>query len=177
MIAALGLVAGLAKLWPRIRLALLLGGMAAAVFAGWAAYGHAYQSGHRAGTAEVAAAWDKERLAQQEAAREQEESFNKRAQDAQNAATEKEKALRTELAAASRATGGLRDTVARLKHKLSSYPACPSTEAALAAAELLSECAGEYRDMAERAERHAADAAMMLSACPWGSPAQIGLHD
>lgn len=152
-------------------------GIATAVLACFAAYHHASKSGYNAGAADVQAKWDKEQRLQLEAARAQEKSFNKRAQDAQNAATEKEKALRTELAAANRAAGGLRDTITRLGRKLSSYPACPSTEAALAAAELLSECAGEYRDMAERAERHAADAAMMQAACPWGSPAQIGLHD
>lgn len=152
-------------------------GIATAVLACFAAYHHASKSGYNAGAADVQAKWDKEQRLQLEAARAQEKSFNQKVQEAQDAATKKETMLRTELAAASRAAGGLRYTITQLGRKLSSYPACPSTEAAIAAGELLSECAGEYRDMAERAERHAADAAMMLSACPWGSPAPIGLHD
>lgn len=102
----------------------------------------------------------------QATARAQEQTLNARVQEAQNEASKQEQKLRTDLAAASRATGELRSTVAQLKRKLSEHPSSPSAEAAIAVSELLSECAGEYREVAERADRHAQDAAMMRAAWP-----------
>ena len=98
--------------------------------------------------------------------RAQELAFNQRLQDAQNAATKRETKLRADAAAARRTADGLRGTLYEFRASLPN--AAPATVIARAdtAAELLGACVSEYRGVAESADRHAADAVMLLDAWP-----------
>jgi hypothetical protein len=98
--------------------------------------------------------------------RAQELAFNQRLQDAQNAATKRETKLRADAAATRRTADGLRGTLYEFRASLPN--AAPATVIARAdtAAELLGACVSEYRGVAESADRHAADAVMLLDAWP-----------
>ncbi|MBO0943544.1 hypothetical protein J1N44_17965 [Acidovorax temperans] len=98
--------------------------------------------------------------------RAQELAFNQRLQDAQNAATKRETKLRADAAAARRTADGLRGTLYEFRASLPN--AAPATVIARAdsVADILGTCADEYRSVAEAADRHAADAVMLLDAWP-----------
>ena len=93
-------------------------------------------------------------------------AFNQKLQDAQNEATKRETKLRADAAAARRTADGLRGTLYEFRASLPN--AAPATVIARAdtAAELLGACVSEYRGVAESADRHAADAVMLLDAWP-----------
>ena len=93
-------------------------------------------------------------------------AFNQKLQDAQNEATKRETKLRADAAAARRTADGLRGTLYEFRASLPN--AAPATVIARAdtAAELLGACVSEYRGVAESADRHAADAVMLMDAWP-----------
>ena len=93
-------------------------------------------------------------------------AFNQKLQDAQNEATKRETKLRADAAAARRTADGLRGTLYEFRASLPN--AAPATVIARAdtATELLGACVSEYRGVAESADRHAADAVMLLDAWP-----------
>ncbi|HLO65043.1 MAG TPA: DUF2514 family protein [Azonexus sp.] len=132
-----------------------------------------YLLGRHDGAADVRADWNKEKLALTQAAieadkraRDQELSMQHKLNEAQNAATEREKALRADYAAAHAAARGLRDTVAALRGQLAtaSPEACRATaDAALA---VFGECADRYRAVAEAADGHASDVETLTEAWP-----------
>ena len=94
------------------------------------------------GADSVQARWDKAKAVQMQAAiaaeqeaRAKEQSMNQKLQEAENAATEREKKLRADYAAAHAAARGMRDTVAAVRGELpaATADACRSTaDAALA---------------------------------------------
>ena len=100
------------------------------------------------------------------ATRAQEASFNQRLQDAQNAATKRETKLRADAAAARRTVDGLRGTLYNFRASLPNAAPAAVIARADTAAELLGACVSEYRGVAESADRHAADAVMLLDAWP-----------
>ena len=100
------------------------------------------------------------------ATRAQEASFNQRLQDAQNAATKRETKLRADAAAARRTVDGLRGTLYEFRASLPNASTAALIARADTAAELFGACVNEYRSVAESADRHAADAVMMLEAWP-----------
>ena len=69
-------------------------------------------------------------------------------------------------AAARRTADGLRDTIYSIRADLPSYSQSAAAKTADTAAELLQQCADEYRSVAEQADRHAADSVMLLEAWP-----------
>lgn len=99
-------------------------------------------------------------------ARAQELAFNQRLQEAHDAAAKRETKLRADAATARRTADGLRGTLDEFRASLPN--AAPATVIARAdsAAELLGACVSEYRGVAESADRHAADAVMLLDAWP-----------
>lgn len=105
-------------------------------------------------------------IAAEQAAREKERSMQQKLNEAQNAATEREKALRADYAAVHAAARGLRDTVATLRSQLSdaSAEACRAT--ADAALVIFGECADRYRAVAEAADGHASDVRTLNEAWP-----------
>jgi len=125
------------------------------------------------GAGDVQARWDKAKAVQMNAAiaaereaRAKERSMNQKFQEAENAATEREKKLRADYAAAHAAARGLRDTVAAVRGELpaATADACRSTaDAALA---VLGECSDRYREVAEAADGHASDVRTLTEAWP-----------
>lgn len=107
-----------------------------------------------------------ERAQAQADARAAEISFNTRLQEAQDAATKREIKLRSDAAAARRTADGLRDSIYSIRADLPSYSQPAAVAAADTATELLGQCADRYRDVAEQADRHAADALMLRDSWP-----------
>lgn len=93
-------------------------------------------------------------------------AFNQRLQDAQNAATKRETKLRADAAVARRTADGLRGTLYEFRASLPNASASAIIARADTAAELLGACVSEYRGVAEAADRHAADAVMLMDAWP-----------
>lgn len=109
--------------------------------------------------------------AQQVAAAEQaksalEASLNKKLQDAQNAASKREQSIRASADRARNELDSLRDLTYSIRTNLPGYSLAAATQTADTAAELLGQCAEQYRAVAEAADRHAADAVMLLEAWP-----------
>ena len=125
------------------------------------------------GADSVQSRWDKAKAVQMQAAiaaeqeaRAKEQSMNQKLQEAENAATEREKKLRADYAAAHAAARGMRDTVAAVRGELpaATADACRSTaDAALA---VLGECSDRYREVAEAADSHASDVRTLTEAWP-----------
>lgn len=98
--------------------------------------------------------------------RAQEAAFNQRLQEAQNAAAKRETKLRADADAARRSADGLRGTLYEFRASLPNASTSTLIARADTAAELLGACISEYRSVAESADRHAADALMLLDAWP-----------
>lgn len=99
-------------------------------------------------------------------ARAMEQAYNHRLQEAQDAATKRETKLRADAAAARRTADGLRDSIYSIRAELPRYTLAAAAQTADTAIELLGICADEYRNVAEQADRHAADAVMLRDAWP-----------
>ena len=93
-------------------------------------------------------------------------AFNQKLQDAQNEATKRETKLRADADAARRTVDGLRGTLYNFRASLPNAAPAAVIARADTAAELLGACVSEYRGVAESADRHAADAVMLLDAWP-----------
>lgn len=100
------------------------------------------------------------------ATRAQEASFNQRLQDAQNAATKRETKLRADADAARRTVDGLRGTLYNFRASLPNAAPAAVIARADTAAELLQQCADEYRSVAEAADRIASDRQTLIDAWP-----------
>ena len=140
-------------------------GMGGAIIAGvlaWSAQGWRLSEQIQA----IHAANAKAQAVAETEARAKEASFNKQLQDAQNAAAKREQDLRATVDRSRTQLDGLRSATYQLRAKLPSYSPAATAQAADAAAELLGICAGEYRAVAEAADRHAADSMMLLEAWP-----------
>jgi chromosome segregation ATPase len=96
----------------------------------------------------------------------QERAWNQQKEEAQYAANEREKNLKASAAALSAANRGLRDTVADLRQHVSSASVEAARSAANAALAVFDECTERYRDLAENADRCAADVRTLIEAWP-----------
>jgi hypothetical protein len=87
-------------------------------------------------------------------------------QGALNAATERETKLRADADTARRTADGLRGTIYEFRASLPGASTAALITRADTAAELFGACVNEYRSVAESADRHAADAVMLIEAWP-----------
>ena len=87
-------------------------------------------------------------------------------QGALNAATERETRLRADADTARRTVDGLRGTLYKFRASLPGASTAAIITRADTAAELFGACVNEYRSVAESADRHAADAVMLIEAWP-----------
>ena len=87
-------------------------------------------------------------------------------QGALNAATERETKLRADAYTARRTVDGLRGTLYEFRASLPGASTAALITRADTAAELFGACVNEYRSVAESADRHAADAVMLIEAWP-----------
>lgn len=99
-------------------------------------------------------------------ARNDERAITKTYQEALNAATKRETKLRADADAARRTVDGLRGTLYDFRASLPGASTAALITRADTAAELFGACVNEYRSVAESADRHAADAVMLIEAWP-----------
>jgi len=99
-------------------------------------------------------------------ARTTERALNKKLETARDDATAREIKLQTTAAAAGTAAAGLRNALNTIRSSLPDNPASPSPEPARTLAELLGNCAEDYRGVAEKADRHSSDARTVIEAWP-----------
>jgi len=133
----------------------------------------AFTAGCVEGRDQVQHKWDDANVAQAKVAfdaamesRAKEQFMQQQLNEAINAASEREKKIRADYAAANAAAVGLRDSVTTLRSKLSvaTVEACRGTaESALA---VFSECADQYREVAEAADRYGSSATTLNDAWP-----------
>lgn len=96
-----------------------------------------------------------------------ERELNRKLEDARNEATKRDQVITRHAVAAGTAAGQLRialDTINR--SRLPGDPAGPSDQRTGTLAELLGDCADRYRDVAEKADRHASDVRTLSEAWP-----------
>lgn len=143
--------------------AVVLFAVAAALFgAGWKANGWRLEGE----VAEIRLAQADARAAAEETARLIERANTKRLEDARNEATKREAAVRRDADGARSAADGLRDELADLRRQLPDLSADSGRQRAAALADVLQQCADEYRGLAEKADRHASDVQTLTDAWP-----------
>ena len=98
--------------------------------------------------------------------RSDERAITKTYQEALNAATKRETKLRADAYTARRTVDGLRGTLYEFRASLPGASTAALITRADTAAELFGACVNEYRSVAESADRHAADAVMLIEAWP-----------
>jgi chromosome segregation ATPase len=122
------------------------------------------------GAQEVQTRWDTAKAEAEKAQSEREEQWSQRLQEANAHANEREQTIRTLAAAAGNSDGRLRDTLAAIR---ASVPqATPETlgHTVTTLSAVLEECTGRYRQLAEKADRHAADVKTLQEAWPVDPP-------
>ena len=107
-----------------------------------------------------------ERLTAAVTARAKESTWQKKIEEAKNAADTREKTLRLELLAMADSTVRLRDTLEQLSARLPDSPADASRTAASACYSVLGNMAVEAGKLAEAADGHAADVQTLMAAWP-----------
>lgn len=145
-----------------IRGLILLAGAAAAFGAGWVVNG--WRLGEQIAQIErdqVAAV-----AAAHEAARLKERAMAKQAEEARNAATQREIALRRAADGARGALDGLLHDIADLRRAMPGMADEAIRQRADTLGELFAECTARYTGVAEKALRHANDVRMMIEAWP-----------
>ena len=100
------------------------------------------------------------------ALRAEQQAITTKYQGALNAATERETKLRADADTARRTVDGLRGTLYEFRASLPGASTAALITRADTAAELFGACVNEYRSVAESADRHAADAVMLIEAWP-----------
>lgn len=128
---------------------------------------------YRSGKSSVRAQWDAAKVQQlvatQKAENDNRKIESKRAEASANAvaaATKKEAVLRSDGVAVAAELGRLRNTVSATGLRLPTQSASACVVAASTGNELLAECAAALTELAEKADRHANDAVMLLEAWP-----------
>lgn len=143
----------------------LAAGIAGAALAGLLSW-HVQAWRYDAQISSIQAQHARESAEAEAATRAAEQSFALQLQKAQDESAKRETKLRADAAAARRTADGLRDTIYSIRADLPSYSQSAAAKTADTAAELLQQCADEYRSVAEAADRHAADALMLREAWP-----------
>lgn len=135
--------------------------------------GATYATGHSNGADGVQHKWDADKaeraqiaLAAEMRARKIERDMTIKLQEAQNAATEREKHLAADAAAARAAAGSLRDHIAALRGQLAATTAEACHATADAALAVFGECSAEVGRLAKAADGHASDAQQLSDAWP-----------
>lgn len=128
------------------------------------------------GRVEVRASWNADKLIRAQALqkitdqlRQSEQEFASQLSKAQNDFTEKTTQINADADRARVTANSLRNDLATVRTRLSAASTDSRgivTEYANAVTDVFEQCTEQYRDVAEKADRHAADAKMMWSAWP-----------
>lgn len=116
--------------------------------------------------AQAELAHNKAMLRAAEAAIEKTTSLNQAVKDAQDAARNREPTLRAAADSAGRAADSLRQQLADNQRRMSRLAANAVAEYAATVSAVLSECADDYRGMAQAADAHASDVRTLMDAWP-----------
>ena len=100
-------------------------------------------------------------------------AHNTRLQEAQNAATAKETALRRDAAGVRTELAGLRDELAATRTQLASATRASLVDRAAALTDVFEQCTSRYSELAEKADRHAIDAGRLWQAWPVNPPGRM----
>jgi DNA repair exonuclease SbcCD ATPase subunit len=156
----------------QIKLALIGIALAALLVGSRAALEHVRDQGR----AEVQSAWDADKLLRAQALhsmseqlRHTEQGYAQQLAKAHNEFTEKSKQITADAERTRHAANGLRNELATARARLpvaGTDPERTVAEYASTVSELLESCTERYRDVADKADRHAADAEMMREAWP-----------
>lgn len=139
-----------------------LAGLAVAAVSTW----HVQSLRYDAQISSIQAKHARESAEAEAATRAAEQSFALQLQKAQDESAKRETKLRADADAARRTVDGLRGTLYNFRASLPNAAPAAVIARADTAAELLGACVSEYRGVAESADRHAADAVMLLDAWP-----------
>lgn len=104
--------------------------------------------------------------AQSEAYRLKERVMNKQVEEARNEAIQREAKIRRAAAGASNAVDSLRGDLAAIRRRIPELTDEAVRQYATTLGDVFRECAKEYREMAEIADRHASDAKTLSDAWP-----------
>ena len=143
----------------------LAAGIAGAALAGLLSW-HVQAWRYDAQISSIQAQHARESAEAEAATRAAEQSFALQLQKAQDESAKRETKLRADADAARRTVDGLRGALYDFRASLPNAAHAAVIARADTAAELLGACVSEYRGVAESADRHAADAVMLLDAWP-----------
>ena len=124
------------------------------------------------GAQAIQAAWDKQKAADEKAAQEKEALWTTQIQEANGHANQRDETIRVLADATGNANLRLRDALAAIRASVPS--ATPETlgKTVTTLSAVLQECTGRYRELAEKADRHASDVKTLEEAWPEGQPPQ-----
>lgn len=118
------------------------------------------------GRDEVQAKWDAQTKKDEATALLQKASFDKQLEDAARNGATREKIIHDLSAGSSNANIGLRDTLAAIRSGVPTATVDSLGKSVAALSTVFAECAGRYRDLAEKADRHASDVQTLTEAWP-----------
>jgi hypothetical protein len=142
-----------------------------ALAAGAAVWIHQFLEHERdIGRAEVKAEWDRANVAAEKAALAQSEAWRGARDAAITEGVKREETIRSLAATSAAAAGGLRDAVAKINRAVPDYSADALRSLTRTYGQLLEECAGRRREVAEEAERLNSEKRTLIEAWPIANP-------
>jgi hypothetical protein len=118
------------------------------------------------GRQEVRAEWDRQIAKDKEAARAVTEAWRAQREAAATEGAKREETIRSLAASSAAATGGLRDAIAKINRTVPDYSADALRALASTYGQLLEECSGRRREVAEEAERLNSEKRTLIEAWP-----------
>ena len=119
-----------------------------------------------AGRIEVRAEWDRATAAAEKAARAQTEDWRAQRDAATTEGAKREETIRSLAATSAAAAGGMRDAIAKINRSVPDYSADALRALTGTYGQLLEECAGRRREVAEEAERLNSEKRILIESWP-----------
>jgi hypothetical protein len=143
--------------------------------AGGAVYGVHLVLEHQrdVGRAEVKAEWDRANAAAEKAALAQTEAWRGARDAAINEGAKREETIRSLAATSAAAAGGLRDAIAKINRAVPDYSIDALRALTGTYGQLLEECSGRRREVAEEAERLNSEKRTLIEAWPKSAPGSV----
>lgn len=122
------------------------------------------------GRQEVRAEYADKLAEAKEAARKREAELTTQRDEAVSYANERDQTIRTVAAGGAAASVGLRDTLAGIRNSVPSATVETLRQSTATLATVLGDCQARYRELAEKADRHASDSKTLSDAWPKDAP-------
>ena len=126
----------------------------------------ALEHAREAGRAEVRAEWDRQAARDKEAAAAVTDAWRGARDTAITEGAKREDTIRSLAATSAAATGGLRDVIAKVDRAVPDYSSDALREVTRTYGELLAECSGRRREVAEEAERLNSEKRTLMESWP-----------